>query len=132
MCFGCRFELGCWLRWGVSIKYWNHDATTVLVVAPNDLVFNHLRRLARSTGVLASEGSWGDGNETAVGGKIGRGGEDLTSWRLEGVRDGEVGVAEKVAICRERGEDGRLSKSSAEAKLRGRQLRGRDEGEEDA
>ena len=49
-------------------------------------------------------------------------------WRLEGVReDGEVGVAEKVAICRVRGEDGRLSKSSAGAKLCER-----DEGEEDA
>ena len=54
------------------------------------------------------------------------------SWRVEGAReDGEVevsdaGAAETVSICSDRGESGRLSKSSA-----GAQLRRRGQGEQD-
>ena len=63
---------------------------------------------------MASRASRGKGNEGAIGGKTGRTGQSSTSWRVEGAREGgEFRVAEKVAIRSDRGEDGRLSKSSA-------------------
>ena len=81
---------------------------------------------------MASRASRGNGNEAAIGGETGRAGQNLTCWRVEGAREdgevevAEVGAAEKVAIRNDRGEDRRLSKSSA-----GAQLRGCGEGEQD-